>query len=322
MRISTNYKEIISMFYLSKLIYDYHNNYDFDLNLNETINNYLLRVNNNIENGIHNNIFINIKNALLFFSNNYPDSFIYNFISNDTTDIQAGIIINNSCISIVFKGTDSLTDCYYDLKFIKRHINLNNIEIHKGFFDQLHSIYDILINNIKNILKLYPHLSISITGHSAGAAQGTIFTYLLGQLYPYKIIKLITFGGPKVGNYEWYTQFNNMKNIIHYRITNSGDIITKIPNIEYYHVGINIHLTTYNVHIFKDPLCCSDDYCDKECCMNYESDNRCIISSLLSKFKYLNINNHHIDNYYINLINKKELIDDICSNRQLSMIDI
>ena len=321
MKILTDYNEIITMFYLSKLIYDYHENEDFDLKLNETIYNYLCRINIEFERGIHNNIFMNIKNSLLFLSNNYPNSFIYNFISNDETDIQCGIIKDTNIISIVFKGTDSFIDCYYDLNFIKRHINLKKIKIHDGFFKQLISIYDELINNIKNILSVNNKISIYITGHSAGAGQGTIFAYLLSQLYPYNTIKLITFGGPKIGNYHWYTEFNKLTNIIHYRITNEGDIITKIPNLDYYHVGINIHLSTYNVHIFKDSICCNSDYCEKECCTNFENDtvNGCCINNLLSKLNYLNINNHKIDNYYINLINKKEIIDDICSNRQISL---
>jgi hypothetical protein len=323
MKILTNYKEIITMFYLSKLIYDYHENDNFNLNINESINNYLVRVNTEFNNGIHNNIFINIKNCLLFLSNNYPNSLIYDFISNEKTDIQCGLVLdkNSNSLSIVFKGTDSLINCYYDLLFLKRHIDLKNVQIHNGFFDQIISIYDELINKIKNILLLYKKLSIFITGHSAGAGQGTIFAYLLSKIYTSKIIKLITFGGPKIGNFYWYEEFNKIKNIIHYRITNEGDIITKIPNLDYYHVGINIHLTTYNVHVYKDPICCSNDYCEKECCTNYENDtvNECCIGNILSKFNYLNINNHKIDYYFINLINKKEIIDDICSHKQFSL---
>ena len=317
MRINTNYKEIISMFYLSKLIYDYHENESFNLKLNETIKNYLLRINNEFENGINESEFINIKNSLLFLSNNYPSSIMHNFISNDEKDIQSCIILNDKSISIVFKGTDSLIDCYYDCSFLKRHIDLNDIEVHKGFFDQLMSIYDELLITIKNIISLNPNLLIYITGHSAGAGQGTIFAYLLSKIYTTKIIKLITFGGPKIGNYVWYEEFNKRKNIQHYRITNEGDIITKIPNVNYYHVGINIHLTTHNVHIFEEPICCSLDYCEKEWCtdLEYETNShcKCFVFNMFSKFNYLNIWNHQIDNYYINLINKQEVINDICS---------
>jgi hypothetical protein len=310
------------MFYLSKLIYDYHENDDFDILFKETIHNYLLRINTEHENGIHEPIFINIKNSLLFLSNNYSNSYIYNFIENESTDIQCGIIISYNKIIIVFKGTDSLIDCYYDLKFIKRNIDLNDIQIHKGFFDQLISIYDELIDNINKLLTINPSYMIYITGHSAGGAQGTIFAYLLSKKYLNKIIKLITFGCPKVGNYEWFEDFNTMKNIIYYRISNEGDIITKIPNYNYYHVGINIHLTHQNVHILKNNICCSKEYCEKECCINYDSgsENECILSNIISKINYLNIFNHNINNYLINIINKQEIIEDMCSKRQISFM--
>jgi hypothetical protein len=312
MKIDTNYIEIMTMFYLSKLIYDYHENDNFHLNLNETIKSYIIRITKEYENGINNHFFVHIKNALLFLVKNYPNSKMYKYIYNDAVDIQSSIIINNNSLTVIFKGTDSLIDCYYDLHFIKRHINLDNIEVHKGFFNQLMSIYNELLTTINSLLLYDSKFNIYITGHSAGSGHGTIFTYLLAKLYPNKILKLITFAGPKVGNYEWQQSFNSLSNILHYRITNEGDIITKIPNVNYYHVGINIHLTKNNVHVFKDYACCDDEYCENECCLFY---NDCIFFDIISKFKYLNIDNHKIDSYYLNLINKEEIFNDLISKQ-------
>jgi len=307
MKKDISYNEILIMYNLSKLIYDYHKNDDFDLQINETIYNYLSRINNNNNlSRINNNDLFEIKNTLTFLSNTFPYAFIYNFISNKNTDIQAGIILNNNCISIVFRGTDTITDWLYDFDFIKRHIELNDIEIHKGFYDQLMSIYDEILNNINIIILSKPYLEIYITGHSAGAAQGTILSYLLSKIYKNKIIKLITFGSPKVGNYEWYKHFNKINNIIYYRISNEGDIVTKIPNINYYHVGINIHLTNNNMYynndngndiIIEDDTNCLEQYN----CFDYN----------LVKCKYLNINNHKIKNYYINLKDKEDIFNNL-----------
>jgi hypothetical protein len=296
------------MFFLSKLIYDYHENKKFDLKINESIFNYINRINKSVDNGLNNPFFINIKNALIYIYTKYPNSFIYNYISNDTTDIQSGIIISNNDLSITFKGTDSLIDCYYDLYFIKRHIDLSNIEIHRGFFEQLMSIFDQLINNIKKLLLVNPFYNIYITGHSAGAAQGTIFSYLLANMYPNKIIKLITFGGPKIGNFDWYNAFNACKNIIHYRITNNSDIITKIPNFKYYHVGTNIKISTNSIYIYKDTYCCED--CCEDCCKNCDCENnnqQCCLKTILNHVNYLNISNHQIDSYYTNIINNESI---------------
>ena len=301
-----NYEEVLVMLYLSKLVYDYHENEEFDLSINETLFNYTNRLNKEFEEGIDNDVFINIKDALLYLSIYYPNSKIYNFISNEETDIQCGILLCDKNITFTFKGTDSLIDCYYDLNFIKRNIDLSKIQIHRGFFDQLMSIYDLLIYNLNNILLFNPNHTIYITGHSAGSAQGTLFAYLISKIYVNKTIKLITFGGPKIGNYEWRESFNNIKNIIHYRISNETDIITKIPNIQYYHVGNNILLTKNKIFLIDDKYCC-DECCEFTQNCFCKSNNSCMLLSILYNINYLNINNHKIDNYYTNLINKKNI---------------
>jgi predicted lipase len=290
------------MIHLSKLIYDYHTNNDFELHINETICNYINRKNIN-------NLNPEIIETLEYLLNNYPNGSINTFISNNNTDIQVGIVLNNNNITIVFRGTDTVTDWMYNCDFAKRHIELSNIEIHKGFFDQLMSIYDELLNNINIIMNKIPNLNIYITGHSAGGAHATILAYLLKNIYKNKIIKLITFGSPKVGNLEWYNIFNNIENIIYYRITNEGDIVTQIPNINYYHVGINIHLLNNDIILNT----------------NIDSDNDEVINNNISCFNnnlnclncsnYLNINNHKITSYYDNFKDKKNIFKLLFSHK-------
>jgi hypothetical protein len=316
---NTTYDEVLTMLYLSKLIYDYHENDKFHLEINEKLIDYINRIENEYEEQLNDMVFINIKDALIYLSSNYPNSKIYDFVSNENTDIQCGILVCDKNITFSFKGTDSLIDCYYDLNFLKRNIDLSKIEIHKGFFDQLMSIYDTLLLKIKELLLINPYFNINITGHSAGSGQGTMFAYLLSKIYPNKFIKLITFGGPKLGNYEWKKSFDNIKNIIHYRITNDSDIITQIPNIQYYHVGKNIHLTDNDIFIkyenkgcnYKSCLCnvccdCGDEFCN-DCVDNNNTCYLCSVCQIFTKINYLNINNHKIDYYYKNLITKKNI---------------
>jgi len=294
-----NYNEILIMIHLSKLIYDYHRNDDFDLQINETINNYINRK-------VIDNFNPEIIDTLTYLLDNYPNGFVNTFISNIDTDIQVGIVLNNNNISIVFRGTDTATDWMYNCDFAKRHIELSDIEIHKGFFDQLMSVYNELLYNIDIIINKIPNINIYITGHSAGGAHATILAYLLEKIYKNKIIKLITFGSPKVGNLEWYNVFSNIKNIIYYRITNEGDIVTQIPNINYYHVGINIHLINNNIIINDNIESDNDDIPD--------NNNISCINNNLNCFNcsnYLNINNHKITNYYNNFKDKKNIFDNL-----------
>jgi len=285
MKINISYTEIIIMLYFSQLIYDYHKNLDFSLEINQTFNEYFIKINALYEDGINNIKLINIKEAILYLVGYYPNGKLYNFINNFIYDINVAIIINpeSNIIIITFRGTDSIIDCYYDLKFLKRHIDFSNIEIHDGFFNQLMSVYNEILESLNELFNINSLYNIYITGHSAGAGQSTILSYLLSKKYHDKIIKLITFGSPRIGNYEWKEAFNNTKNILYYRITNEGDIITSIPNIYYYHVGINIHLTIDNIYLGDDTI--------------YIHNNM---------INLLNINNHKLINYINNLKNNFE----------------
>ena len=283
MKINILYTDIMTMIYFSQLIYDYHKNLDFDLEINQTFKEYFLKLKTLYNDGIDNIKLIDIKEAILYLLKYYPNAKIYNYIYNFIYDIKTAIIIDNetNIIIITFKGTDSITYCYYDLQFCKRNIDFSNIEIHDGFFNQLMSIYDDIIESLDELFKINPLYNIYITGHSGGAGQSTILSYLLGKKYNNKIIKLITFGSPRVGNKEWKEAFNNTKNILYYRITNEGDIITSIPYINYYHVGINIHLTADNIYIGDDTICVHNNI-----------------------INLLNIDNHKLINYINNFKNK------------------
>ena len=116
--INTTYIEILTMIYLSKLIYYYHKK-QILININETLEEYfkkyeLIHVNdytsenseymiNCNNNSIEEDEYTNFtKESLLFLYMNFPNSKISNFISNDYFDIQAGVIISDNTIVIVF----------------------------------------------------------------------------------------------------------------------------------------------------------------------------------------------------------------------------
>jgi len=231
-----NYDDILLTLYLSQLIYDYHKNESFNLKPYETILSFI----SNID--IDSDSFIYIKEPLLYISNNYQSMHLFNFISNDITDTQVGIFVDdfNRNIYVVFRGTESLKDCWNDINVIKEDIY--NCNIHAGFYKQVKSVYDNIISNIDPYIKLFKY-NVFITGHSLGGADATVFAFLLNTDYNDIIIKLITFGCPRVGDIKWKNTFDNINNIINIRITNNRDIVTVIPLIGYHHVGKQILLT-------------------------------------------------------------------------------
>jgi hypothetical protein len=272
------------MYYLIIFINEYINK-NIDINYNETIPHYLNRISD-----YYDNISINVKNILLFISINFPLLYIDNIIYNN--NISIGFLINDNSLIIIFNNNNSFYNCLYNLTFPTRHISINNVEVNKFFLQEIILIYDELIDNIQNILKKNPNYYIYISGHSTAGAEATIFTYILSQLFFKSTIKLITFGIPKIGNNEWYNDFNNIENIIHYRISNENDIITILPFYNYFHVGINIQLNDNNVYIINN-------------------NEFSICNNFMSLYKFININHHNIENYYLKLKNKNKIINNL-----------
>ena len=177
-------------------------------------------------------------------SKSSPNGRVHKFFSNETSDLQCGITISdtNKRISVVFRGSESKYDWYYDLSFIKKQLH-DDVYVHGGFHKQLHTgeIYENITKEIIDLLIKYPDYELYITGHSLGAALATLYGYEISREITNKVT-IISFASPRVGNNPFRREFDARSNLVHYRVTNDRDIVTAAPNINYYHVGIAIAL--------------------------------------------------------------------------------
>jgi hypothetical protein len=176
---------------------------------------------------------------------NVPTGKLYKFITDPVTDIQVGIAVSKGKkrISIVFRGSESLSDWYYDFMVFKHKLK-DSVYVHSGFYTQLttNNVCEELITSVESILSEHPDYHVYVTGHSLGGALSTLFGYILANKIE-NIVKVVSFASPRVGNYGWKKSFEETKNLIHYRITNKRDIVTAFPIYKYYHVGINVQLS-------------------------------------------------------------------------------
>ena len=133
-----------------------------------------------------------------------------------------------------FRGTEVTepSDILADLKAGK-NVEAIGGKIHVGFKGEINKLWPTIEKAVANIDKLY------VTGHSLGAAMATIAA---GRMQS-KVLALITFGSPRVGNKEYV----NCLTFAHFRVQNNCDDVTKVPFMlmGFAHHGTHMYINYY-----------------------------------------------------------------------------
>ncbi|XP_022769657.1 phospholipase A(1) DAD1, chloroplastic-like [Durio zibethinus] len=93
------------------------------------------------------------------------------------------------------------------------------------------SLQNMVREEVGRVLKMYGDepLSLTITGHSLGAALATLAAHDINSNFSNApMVTVISFGGPRVGNQSFRQQLEKRGTKI-LRIVNSDDLITKVP---------------------------------------------------------------------------------------------
>ena len=237
-----SYATTLDLLRITLLVYNYGKDFSM-IKKDDTVEAFVdgLKKNGNFE---QLNMNTTRRNVLSDIAYNVPTGKLAKFINDETTDIQAGITLceNKRRICVVFRGSESRSDWYYDLLIMKHNLR-DDIKVHSGFYKQLteNNVYDNIVSEVKHLIAKYPDFSIYITGHSLGGALSTLFGYMLSNEIDNQIT-VVSFASPRVGNYEWKQSFDSKPNLTHYRVTNNRDIVTAFPLYRYHHVGHNIRL--------------------------------------------------------------------------------
>ncbi|KAK8718422.1 hypothetical protein V6N13_045655 [Hibiscus sabdariffa] len=97
--------------------------------------------------------------------------------------------------------------------------------------DEEPSLQEMVREEIARLLQTYGDepLSITITGHSLGAALATLTAYDIKTTFKRSpMVTVMSFGGPRVGNRSFRCQLEKQGTKV-LRIVNSDDLITKVP---------------------------------------------------------------------------------------------
>ena len=248
--------KVMDLLGITMLVYDYSKKFTFDKD--ETIETFVSSKKQGEDKDIDMDISDPRKEVLEKLGQSSPHGKVVKFISNKTTDIQVGITISetNKRICVVFRGSESKSDWYYDLMILKKkimHDLYDDVHVHSGFFRQLHdtSVYEKIVEALKSLLEENPDYDIYITGHSLGGALSTLFGFELSHEIDNQI-SVISFASPRVGNQAFKDAFDGKTNLEHYRVTNDHDIITGTPMVFFKHVGKNIAICEDKCELFEN----------------------------------------------------------------------
>ncbi|GLJ29532.1 hypothetical protein SUGI_0582300 [Cryptomeria japonica] len=150
-----------------------------------------------------------------------------------------------------------------------------------------------VLDELKRLVDLYAgeEISITVTGHSLGAALALLCAYQVGKARfrckPHRSVSVpvpvtvFSFGGPRVGNRAFGRRIEEMKVKV-LRMVNTQDVITKVPGVvlnqdwsrkswifrylerngwAYRHVGTELRVSNKNSPYLKpdaDMACCHD----------------------------------------------------------------
>ncbi|WCJ25805.1 alpha/beta-Hydrolases superfamily protein [Euphorbia peplus] len=200
----------------------------------------------------------------------------YVAVCDDKREIQR---LGRRDIVIALRGTSTCLEWAENLRANLVGIDGDNEEakVECGFLSlyktkgaHVPSLGESIKEEIKRLMEMYKgeSLSITITGHSLGAALAVLVGDDLISSEPnMPPIAVFSFGGPKVGNKGFSNQVNE-KNLKVLRIVNNQDVITRVPCLPvvedlsaYAHVGTELRVDTKMSPYLKpnaDVACCHD----------------------------------------------------------------
>ncbi|KAJ0559412.1 putative phospholipase A(1) [Helianthus annuus] len=166
----------------------------------------------------------------------------YVAVCNDEKEIAR---LGRRDVVIAYRGTATCLEWIENLRATLTPMHNNDVApekkramVQKGFLSMYTSatntcpsLQDMVREEISRIIETYGNepLSVTVTGHSLGAALATLTAYDITSTFKQSpMVTVLSFGGPRVGNRNFRSQLENSGTQI-LRIVNSTDVITKVP---------------------------------------------------------------------------------------------
>jgi hypothetical protein len=154
-------------------------------------------------------------------------------IHDKATNTNGYVAYNTRLNTIVvgFRGTSDSSGWGQNLKFGKSDYNElgSGVAVHTGFLENFRVARDKVRAQVAQYRQQHSDATISVTGHSLGAAIATLIAQDVARQNPTVPVKLVTFGSPRVGNDAFAKAVNRLSNLKATRFSNANDAIVHLP---------------------------------------------------------------------------------------------
>jgi hypothetical protein len=161
------------------------------------------------------------------------------FFTETSVDAEMYTLVLPRFVIFLCRGTESMTDVGVDLMVFKTKCRaIPGAKIHRGFARQYASLAPTISKQVQRFAEFAEDemRSVLFIGHSLGGALATIGAALVKKEFSHLYVQCVSFGCPRVGN-KAFADFFNAHVDHHTRYVNGNDIITRVPRINYTHVG-------------------------------------------------------------------------------------
>ncbi|KAG1820718.1 Alpha/Beta hydrolase protein [Suillus variegatus] len=174
-------------------------------------------------------------------------------------------------VVVAHEGTDptSILAVLTDANALVEHLDSTlfpgvdrSVKVHSGFADEHAKTASAILTEVKSLISQYNATSVTLVGHSLGAALAEIECVFMALNLPSHIaIKGVTYGTPRVGNPAWAALFDSLVSDFK-RVNHKKDIVPIVPGPElgFSHVHGEVHIVSDDQVVL-----CDDDSTDDQC---------------------------------------------------------